>query len=111
MVNNHCRTAGNVLGGQLSSYIERHLLSLSRTKNEEKGISQNGIHDIIRETLIRDSISVSLIQEPFKNRWYETEEHGYERKNEAVLPRCNDETREKIGGGKQTFHPLLFETA
>lgn len=41
---------------------------------------------------------MSLIQEPFKNRWYETEEHGYERKNEAVLPRCNDETREKIGG-------------
>ena len=45
-----------------------------------------------------DSISVSLTQEPFKNRWYETEEHGYERKNEAVLPRCNDETREKSGG-------------
>ena len=41
---------------------------------------------------------MSLIQEPFKNRWYETEEHGYERKNEAVLPRCNDETREKSGG-------------
>lgn len=41
---------------------------------------------------------MSLTQEPFKNRWYETEAHGYERKNEAVLPRCNDETREKSGG-------------
>lgn len=41
---------------------------------------------------------MSLTQEPFKNRWYETEEHGYERKNEAVLPRCNNETREKSGG-------------
>ena len=41
---------------------------------------------------------MSLIQETFKNRWYETEAHRYERKNEAVLPRCNDETREKSGG-------------
>lgn len=64
----------------------------------KRGFFKNGIHDIMRETLISDSISVSLTQEPFNNRWYETEEHGYERKNEAVLPRCNDETREKSGG-------------
>ena len=38
---------------------------------------------------------MSLTKEPFKNRWYETEDHGYGRENEAVLPRCNDETREK----------------
>ena len=46
---------------------------------------------------------MSLKQEPFKNRWYETEEHGYERKNEAVLPRCNDEAREKSGGVNKRF--------
>ena len=61
MVNNHCRTAGNVFGGQLSSYIERHLLSLSRTTNEEKGIFKNGIHDIIRETLIKSNSAIQSV--------------------------------------------------
>lgn len=51
---------------------------------------------------------MSLTQEPFKNRWYETEAHGYERKNEAVLPRCNDETREKSGGGKTNVPSSAF---
>ena len=50
---------------------------------------------------------MSLTQEPFKNRWYETEEHGYERKNEAVLPRCNDETREKSGGMNERSTPAF----
>lgn len=47
--------------GQLSSYIERHLLSLSRTKNEEKGISQNGIHDIMRKTLIQSNSAIQSV--------------------------------------------------
>ena len=57
---------------------------------------------------------MSFTQEPFKNRWYETEEHGYERKNEAVLPRCNDETREKSGGMNErstlTFRDRMIES-
>lgn len=64
MANNHCRIAGNVFGGaveQLYREIERHLLSLSRTKNEEKGIFKNGIHDIMKETLIQSNSATQSV--------------------------------------------------
>ena len=61
VVNNHCRTAGNVFGGRLSNYIERHLLSLSRTKNEGKGIFKNGIYDIMRDTLIKSNSAIQSV--------------------------------------------------
>ena len=53
MVNNHCRTAGNVLGGSWAA-IERDIFYLlAGRKMRKKVFFKNGIHDIMRESWLR----------------------------------------------------------